>query len=491
MSTLQSQEAIELACGLSREFLLQHHCCPLAYETGGQLLVATAPGAPRDALDDIAVAYRRPVVTREVTAEELERIVERVATRSENVLSLYHERSEDLTDTADVRDLVRQPPVVRYVNLLIRDAYEAGASDIHLEATRNGLSARVRLDGVLAGALEPPVELQHAIVSRIKLLAELDIAERRRPQDGRIRVRLETRELDLRVSTVPTMFGESVVLRLLDRGHRPVELNELGMNQSMLSDVERLAARPHGLLIATGPTGSGKTTTLYACLGCRAREREKILTVEDPVEYELSGITQVPVHRQTGVTFASALRSILRQDPDVIMIGEMRDAETAEIAIQAAMTGHLVFSTLHTNDAISAIARLLDLGIPEYLIASTTEGILAQRLVRRICQHCRTAYRPNAELLAQLAGRPIGQLVLERGVGCVHCRGSGYRGRTGIYELVLMTDALKDAISSRASRADLRDIAAESGMRTIRQDGWEKVELGLTTVDEVLRVVQA
>jgi general secretion pathway protein E len=263
------------------------------------------------------------------------------------------------------------------------------------------------------------------------------------------------------------------------------------MPAELLAGVERLAARPHGMLLVTGPTGSGKTTTLYACLSQRDQSREKIVTVEDPVEYQLAGITQVPVHRQAGVTFGAALRSILRQDPDVIMVGEMRDAETAEIAVQAAMTGHLVFSTLHTNDAMSAVARLLDLGIPDYLVASTLEGVLAQRLVRRICDDCRTAYAPSAEMVAQLVARPVGRVTLQRGLGCASCRGTGFRGRVGLFELVIVSDDIKDAIARRAGRAELRTLAEAAGMITLRADGWRKIEAGLTTIDEVMRVVQS
>lgn len=490
-ATPLAREPIELADSLSRDFLLHHRCCPIELTTDGCVLVAVAPDAALDALDDISVAYQRAAQRTDVSTEELERLIERITTRSERGIQLERDADADDETTTDVRDLANQPPVVRYVNLLVRDAHEAGASDIHLEAVRAGLSARFRVDGVLIPALEPPGDLHHAIVSRIKLLAELDIAERRRPQDGRIRVRLESRELDLRVSTVPTMFGESVVLRLLDRGGRPVGLAELGMPDELLRNVERLAARPHGMLLVTGPTGSGKTTTLYACLAQRDRAREKIVTVEDPVEYQLTGITQVPVHRQAGVTFGAALRSLLRQDPDVMMVGEMRDPETAEIAIQAAMTGHLVFSTLHTNDAISAVARLLDLGIPDYLVASTLEGVLAQRLVRRICDACRAAYVPNAELVAQLASRPVGRVTLQHGLGCAACRGTGFRGRVGLFELVTVRDDLKDAIARRAGRADLRLLAEAGGMISLRADGWRKVEAGLTTIDEVMRVVQS
>jgi len=328
------------------------------------------------------------------------------------------------------------------------------------------------------------------VVSRVKLLAELDIAERRQPQDGRIRVRLEERELDLRVSTVPTLYGESVVLRLLDRGGRPVALDELGMGPETLERFRSLALRPHGILLSTGPTGSGKTTTLYAALGLRQRTVEKIITVEDPVEYHLDGITQVPVNRKVNMTFAAALRSILRQDPDVLMVGEMRDAETAQTAVQAAMTGHLVFSTLHTNDAVGALARLLDLKVEAYLVAATLEGVLAQRLVRRICADCREAYRPDPQAVALLAQRPVGGLTLQRGKGCSSCRGTGYRGRTGIFELLVVTDEVKQAVGRLVPAGELRELAEVQGMVTLRQDGWARVQAGLTTVEEVLRVTE-
>jgi general secretion pathway protein E len=489
--------ALELAEGLTREFLLYHHLCPKTRRADGAIVVAVAPDAIPDALTDIAQVYGAEVVSEDATPDEVDRLIERLTTRAEREVELLArpERATGASEwaddtTADVRDLATQPPVVRYVNLLVRDAYEARASDIHLEATRQGLSARFRIDGVLTPAPEPPPQLHQAVVSRVKLLAELDIAERRRPQDGRIRVRLEARELDLRVSTVPTMHGESVVLRLLDRGGRPVELEELGMSPAILSAVERLAARPHGMLLVTGPTGSGKTTTLYACLMRRDTASEKIITVEDPVEYQLPGITQVPVHTQAGVTFGGALRSLLRQDPDVLMIGEMRDAETAEIAVQAAMTGHLVFSTLHTNDALGAIPRLIDLGVPDYLVAATVEGVLAQRLVRRLCDACRERYEPNSENVALLANRPVGRMSLQRGAGCTACRGTGFRGRLGLFELLLMTDAVRDAVVRRSSRAALRALAQKEGMQRLRSDGWAKVEAGLTTVEEVLRVVQ-
>jgi general secretion pathway protein E len=484
-----SSTEVPLAEGLTREFLLHHRMCPREVAADGTLLVAAADGALLDAVDDLAYAYSRTVQVEPASAAEVERLIERLSTRADRLIELAQVHGDDDLAT-DVRDLANQPPVIRYVNLLVRDAFDAGASDIHLEAERSGLTARFRLDGVLAPAPEAPAELHHAVVSRIKLLAELDIAERRRPQDGRIRVRLESRELDLRVSTVPTMFGESVVLRLLDRGGRPVRLGELGMPAGVLAGMEALAAKPYGMVLVTGPTGSGKTTTLYAALGLRDTAAEKIITVEDPVEYQLPGVTQVPVHRQAGVSFGAALRSILRQDPDVIMVGEMRDPETAEIAVQAAMTGHLVFSTLHTNDAVGALPRLLDLGIPDYLAAATVDGILAQRLVRRICDGCREVYHPPRDAVRRLAGDDIPPDHFLRGAGCPACRGTGYRGRTGIYELLVVNDALREAIMRRAPRPEMREAARRGGMTTLRMDAWQKVRDGVTTVEEVLRVVQ-
>jgi general secretion pathway protein E len=495
MERLMADGALALAEGLTREYLLHHRLCPTALAEDGAVRVAAAPDALLDdALDDLAFVYRRAIRIEPTPLADVERAIERLTSRAGRDIELARAEGEDAEDerTADVRDLATQPPVVRFVNLLVRDAYDAGASDIHLESARAGLTVRFRLDGVLTPAPEPPLELAHAVVSRIKLLAELDIAERRRPQDGRIRVRFEDRAMDLRVSTVPTLFGESVVLRLLDRGGRPVGLEALGMPADVLDGVSRLASRPHGMVLVTGPTGSGKTTTLYAALRRRDTRAEKVITVEDPVEYELDAVTQVPVHRPAGVTFAAVLRSILRQDPDVVMLGEMRDPETAEVAVQAAMTGHVVFSTLHTNDAVGAIPRLVDLGVAPYLIAATLEGVLAQRLVRRICDDCRVADDPDPALLALVAGQQSRDGVrCMRGVGCPACRGTGYRGRVGIFELFALHDETKHAIVNGASRADLVRLAHAEGMRPLVADGWVKVAAGETTVEEVWRVAQA
>lgn len=464
---------------------------------GDKLRVAVTGEPAPEVLDDLEMSFDLALETVPVTQEELTDGIRRAFAAAESVVELVRDLDATLGDVAsgdapftDARDLANQPPVIRFVNLLIRDAHDARASDIHLEATREGLRTRFRIDGVLAEMPSPPKGLQAAVVSRVKLLAELDIAERRLPQDGRIRVRLEERELDLRVSTVPTLYGESVVLRLLDRGGRPVALDDLGMGPDTLARFRGIVARPHGIVLATGPTGSGKTTTLYAALGLRERTAEKIITVEDPVEYHLESVTQVPVSRKAGMSFAAALRSLLRQDPDVLMVGEMRDAETAAIAIQAAMTGHLVFSTLHTNDALGAIPRLADLKVETYLVASTLEGVLAQRLVRRICPDCRERYSPDPRAIAVLAQKPVGQQELLRGKGCPTCRGTGFRGRVGIFELLSMTDDLRQAVARSAPAERVRDLAISGGMVTLRGDGWAKVQAGLTTVEEVLRVTE-
>jgi general secretion pathway protein E len=479
------------------EYLEYYRLLPLELTDHG-LRVAVAGEPNGEALDDLRAFYSAPLELVSVTEDELRAAIRQTFAAAESVVELVRGLGADLSieseaaddATTDVRDLANQPPVIRFVNLLIREAHDTAASDIHLEAVRDGLRVRLRVDGVLSELPGPPRGLQAAVVSRIKLLAELDIAERRQPQDGRIRVRLESRELDLRVSTVPTLYGESVVLRLLDRGGRPVDLDELGMGAELAGTFRRLAQKPHGILLAAGPTGSGKTTTLYAALGLRHPEQEKIITVEDPVEYHLPGVTQVPVHHKTGFGFAAVLRSILRQDPDVLMVGEMRDQETAGIAVQAAMTGHLVYSTLHTNDAPSALTRLADLKVEPYMIAATLEGVLAQRLVRRICPDCRERYRPDPAAVALLAARPVGDLVLERGRGCARCRQTGYRGRTGVFELMVLTDDLRRELATSSDLGQLRQRVREQGMTTLREDAWAKVQAGITTVEEVLRVVE-
>lgn len=500
MAELDLRPSLPIAESFHAEYLEYHGILPL-HLASGVLSVATHGDPDPEVLRDLERSYEARLELAPVERTVLLAAIQQLYGAADSVVELVREIGDELgadesvsdDRLTDARSQANQPPVIRFVNLLLRDAHAAGASDIHLEATREGLRTRLRLDGILTEMPAPPRSLQAAVISRLKLLAELDIAERRVPQDGRIRVRLDARELDLRVSTVPTLYGESVVLRLLDRGGRPVTLEDLGMAPETLSAFRALAQRPHGIVLATGPTGSGKTTTLYAALGLRRTGEEKVITVEDPVEYHLPGVTQVPVATKAGVTFAVALRSILRQDPDVLMVGEMRDQETASIAVQAAMTGHLVLSTLHTNDAVGALTRLTDLKVESYMVAATVECILAQRLVRRICAECRERYRPDPATVALVAERPVSASGVaarfERGRGCAACRETGYRGRVGLFELLQMTENLRRELLVRPDVSRLRAIAVEDGLTTLKADGWAKVQAGITTVEEVLRVV--
>jgi general secretion pathway protein E len=375
------------------------------------------------------------------------------------------------------------------VNQIMSRAVEQRASDIHIEPFEDELRVRYRIDGVLHDMDSPPNNQTAAVISRIKLMAKLNIAERRLPQDGRIKMRLVGREIDLRVSSLPTLYGESVVLRILDRSSITVDLEKLGMPIGTLDDFTGMIEQPHGLLLVTGPTGSGKTTTLYGALDKINSPDKKIITIEDPVEYQLKGVNQIHVRAQIGLTFASGLRSIVRQDPDVIMVGEIRDPETAEIAIQAALTGHLVLATLHTNDAPGAISRLLDMGVEDYLLASSLIGVLAQRLVRQLCPECRTPEPPRPELGAEF-GADGDVVTTYDAVGCAACAETGYRGRRGIYELLSVDEAIRKLIIARTPAEQIKAQAISAGMRTLRDDGWRKVREGTTTVAEVLRVTQ-
>ncbi len=391
----------------------------------------------------------------------------------------------------DLMHLANEAPVVRLVNLLLIEALDARASDVHLEGYADGLRVRYRVDGVLQNAPSPPAHLTAAIVSRLKIMADLDIAERRMPQDGRIRLRLQQRQVDVRMSTVPTLRGESVVLRILDKERGRISLQELGMAADTLEQFGEVISRPHGIILVTGPTGSGKSTTLYGAVEMLRTGREKIITVEDPVEYELAGVPQVPVNDKVGVTFAAALRSLLRQDPDVILLGEIRDGETAQIATQAALTGHLVLSTLHTNDAPTALTRLLDLDVAPYLVASTVDAVLAQRLVRRICPHCKVQTTPDVLARRRLDVEALNLETIWKGEGCDQCRGSGYLGRRGIYELMVMDNDLRVELQRRRGSEEMRAMALERGMRSLLDDGLRQVREGVTTIAEVLRVARA
>jgi general secretion pathway protein E len=391
----------------------------------------------------------------------------------------------------DLVSLANEAPVVKLVSLLLLEALEARASDVHLETYTGGLRVRYRIDGVLQDGPSPPARLTPAVISRLKIMAELDIAERRVPQDGRIRLRLQDRQVDVRVSTLPTLHGESVVLRLLDKESGRAGLDSLGMGEEMLRRFSEVISRPHGIVLATGPTGSGKTTTLYAAVDRIRTGREKILTVEDPVEYELDGVPQIPVNEKVGVTFAAALRALLRQDPDVLLVGEIRDDETAEIATHAALTGHLVLSTLHTNDAPSALTRLIDLEVAPYLVASTVEAVLAQRLVRLICDDCRERQPASGTWREDFGPAAADVEHGYRGAGCDRCRGTGYRGRTGIYELLELDESIRSELPGRRGAGELRRLAVSAGMRTLREDGLRQVRAGLTTPEEVLRVCRS
>ena len=405
-------------------------------------------------------------------------------------------RTDELTFDADVqqlKDLASEAPVIRLVSLLITNALEMRASDIHIEPFESRLTVRYRIDGVLHEVESPPKRLSAAVISRIKIMANLDIAERRLPQDGRIRLRVQGKEIDLRVSTLPTMHGESVVMRILDKGHVALDFRKLGFEDDTLKVFLDVLLQPHGILLVTGPTGSGKTTTLYTALDRLNQPDVKILTVEDPVEYQMSGINQIQVKPQIDLTFANALRSIVRQDPDVIMIGEIRDLETAQIAVQSALTGHLVLSTVHTNDAPSTVNRLLDMGVEDYLLTSTVIGILAQRLVRKLCPHCKEPYAALPELVEQMRLRRYSherEITLWRAKGCSHCAQTGYMGRLSILEMMPMTDAVRSLVMKHENAAELRAEAIREGMVTMYEDGLRKALGGVTTFEEVLRATR-
>ena len=391
----------------------------------------------------------------------------------------------------------QDPTVINAVDQIIIDAVRLGASDIHIEPFPGELKIRYRIDGVLEDQPNPPPHLQSAITSRVKIMASMNVAERRRPLDGKIGVTVQSvgnRQIDLRVSTVPTVHGESVVLRILDKQSISFGLEQLGLLEDNLDQFYRMIQKPHGIILATGPTGSGKTTTLYACLKEINTAEVKIITIEDPVEYELEGINQIQVNPEINVTFAAGLRHILRQDPDKVLVGEIRDYETAEMGIHTSLTGHLVFSTLHTNDAASAITRLVDMGVEPYLVASTLEGIIAQRLARRVCPHCYEMYTPEPERVQDLLGSQTGiitsDLLIPRAVGCKECRGRGYKGRIGLFEVILMSEELREMTIQRASASQLKRAAMRLGMKTLREDGWRKVVAGYTTIDEMVRLTQ-
>lgn len=403
---------------------------------------------------------------------------------------------EGAKDSKKLSELASQVPVVRLVDIVLSEAVTRRASDVHIEAFENMVRIRYRIDGICYQVAEPPKSLALAMASRIKIMANLDVAETRLPQDGRILITQDNRDIDLRVSTLPTIYGESIVLRVLDKRAVNKSLEELGMGADVQEAMQALIRRPHGLVLVTGPTGSGKTTTLYACLASLNRDDVKIVTTEDPVEYDIRGLVQVAINQKIALTFATCLRAILRHDPDVIMVGEIRDLETAQVAIQAALTGHLVFSTLHTNDAPGAVTRLLDMGVEPFLITSTVNAVMGQRLVRRLCPACRKPTRVSATVQAMLATVPgeragaAQEPTVMQALGCDACQGLGFQGRTGIYELFTMDEAMRRLVLERASVTELRRVAHDAGMRTLRQDGLRKVRMGETLVEEILRETQ-
>ena len=393
-------------------------------------------------------------------------------------------------NTEHIRDMASEAPVIKLVNHIISEAIESRASDIHFEPFADELLLRYRIDGILHEFDPPPKRLSSAITTRIKIMGKMDISERRLPQDGRIKLKILGKDIDMRVSTLPTLHGESVVMRILDRGNLLLDLSQMGFPKKVHEELEALILKPYGKLLVTGPTGSGKTTTLYAALSKINTPNKKIITVEDPVEYQMRGINQIHVKPQIGLNFASGLRSIVRQDPDVIMVGEIRDPETAEISIQAALTGHLVFSTVHTNDAAGAITRLLDMGIENFLISSALLGVLAQRLVRVICPDCKEEKPLAPALRAEMGQLGKEDIKVYHGKGCKACSQTGFRGRCGVYELLVIDDNIRELILKKSTAQIIRDQARQKGMTTLREDGWDKVVKGITTVEEILRVTQ-
>lgn len=403
----------------------------------------------------------------------------------------FDDAGEEEVSLDKLKEMVDEAPIVRVVNLIISQAINDKASDIHIEPESKSVKVRYRVDGVLHEVMTPPKHIQAPMVSRIKIMAAMDIAERRIPQDGKIHLTHDGREYDLRVSTVPTVHGEKTVMRILDKGSVQLGLNKLGFYDDNLVLWESIVEKPYGMLLVTGPTGSGKSTTLYSCLNKLNKGDRNLMTCEDPVEYQIAGINQVQTNNKAGLTFAKALKSFLRQDPDIIMVGEIRDGETAKIAVEAALTGHLMLSTLHTNDACGAISRLVEMGVEPFLVSSALIGVLAQRLARNICPNCKESYRPPAEAIRKFGMTVYGDsdINFHRGRGCDHCKGTGYRGRTGIHEVLQITERVRAMVLMRASTAEIRQAAVEDGMRTMQDDAVKKVLDGVTSMEECMRVV--
>lgn len=481
------------------KFLKQFHLLPLS-EEGGQLRVAMADPQDEYAIKAMKMAAGSNIDIQLALSSDIESALERLYGSGRSQMDQIVEGvdgetvlAEDAEDVDRLRDMASDAPVIRLVNLIFSRALESRASDIHIEPFEHQLKVRYRIDGVLQEVESPPAKLAPAIISRLKILSRLNIAERRVPQDGRIKLKISGKAIDLRVSTVPTLYGESVVMRILDKEAINLDLDEIGLSEKVLTDFKEILQRPNGIFLVTGPTGSGKTTTLYAALSRMNTPDRKILTVEDPVEYQIAGVNQIQTASKIGLDFASALRAIVRQDPDVIMIGEMRDRETSGIAIQSALTGHIVFSTLHTNDAASGVTRLLDMGLADYLLTSTVNAIMSQRLVRVLCSDCKQPRTLDANEIKHMG---IEHLVKQRGnqgwqaQGCAKCSQTGYRGRMGVHELLIVNDQIRQLILERASAEVIERVAREQGMVSMYEDGILKALDGQTSIEEVLRITR-
>jgi type IV pilus assembly protein PilB len=482
------------ATSVSETIMRRHTVLPIGFEDG-KLIVAMADPANVFALDDIRTVTGMDVKAVVATRDDILDGIRRTSSMSDEIEALgsdLFEAEDDNHDLSNLTSVSEEAPIVKFVNLLISQAVGDGASDIHIEPTERDLRVRYRIDGVLHEVMRSPKAIHAGVVSRLKIMAEVDIAERRVPQDGRISLNVQGKGIDLRFSTLPTVYGEKVVMRVLDKSSVLLELKDLGFLEENHKRYEESYRKPYGMILVTGPTGSGKSTTLYATLNVVNDDAVNIITTEDPVEYRLPGISQVQVNKKVGLTFANALRSILRQDPDIVLVGEMRDRETAQIGIEAALTGHLVLSTLHTNDAPSALTRLTEMGVEPFLVASATDCVLAQRLARRVCPKCMEMERPDAVILKEAGFAD--DIVDERpeipkAMGCSACSNTGYKGRLAVHEVMPVTEEIEKLCVARASSEDVKHVAVEQGMKTLRDDGLAKVLLGRTTIEEIGRVV--
>ncbi len=485
------------------ESLAKKHTIIPLFKTGDTLTIATADPLNIFAIDEVRIKTKSNVEPAVATETEIKDAINqyyKVGGSIEDVIKSMDVQSfmieegrgekEEIDDTEKLRNIAEEAPIIKLVNLIIMQAVRDKASDIHVEPEDDRLVVRYRVDGILHEQVAIPKLMQAAVLSRIKIMSDMNIATKRVPQDGRFKLNIEGNRIDMRVSALPTIYGENIVMRILETSSILMGLEKLGFNENNLKNFRSLIVKPHGIILVTGPTGSGKTTTLYSALNVIDTPDKNIITVEDPVEYQLRRVRQSQINIKAGLTFATGLRSILRQDPDVIMVGEIRDLETAEISVQAALTGHLVFSTLHTNDAPSSLTRLVDMGVEPFLISSSVIAIIAQRLVRKICKECKQSYVPSKEILDRLGAQVSRNAKFYRGEGCKVCKNTGYKGRLGIFEMLLLNDKIKDMVLTKVSSTQIKAAAQEAGMQTLREDGIEKVLDGSTTIDEVIRVTQ-